>query len=603
MKPPFPPSFSRNLFLVIAVAAVVYTLRLGAGPVERAEIYFLDAARGMVESGDWLVPRYRGQPFFDKPALVYWLIAAAFEMFGFTLGAARLVSALSGLGLLAATALLARRLFDEDTGIRSAIVLGTTLLMMSFSRVAMSDMPLTLFSTLSVLLAVEIVGRTAPTPWPLAAALGASLGLGFLTKGPIALLLPGVGLLLLLRQNGWCTPLGVRGWAVLVAVAAGLGLGWFVALAQRLGGAPLAWFFLRENLERFAGSTYDADRSPLYYLGAYLAMGLPWSLLFVPAALRMPRGERFLLAWLGLMLVPLSLSRGKIDYYLLPLLPAASIVVARFLGLEWRKWEIRWARVALALLALALVVTPWVVRQLPLHWLPGGAAHAGLSAACLVGLALLARAARQPSGRATLPALAVTSGLLFAVLSGAFLPVFRARQPNTAIVEDVRRELAYRPGTSLALCQDPVRAQRDLLFYMRLPVVERCDLWAPASADRPYLLLVSPEEHASLIFVPGMREVARYDGVPATALTFGGLVAGVEPQPVYLIANYATSDPVARSKLKHERKRELGRLYAEGIAPLEDQAPAVAPTARPDPAPTKDGRRRKSRSGPRRRAQ
>jgi 4-amino-4-deoxy-L-arabinose transferase-like glycosyltransferase len=595
---PSAPRFSRNLLLVIGVAAVAFLLRLGAAPVERAEIYFIDAARGMVESGDWLVPYYRGQPFFDKPALVYWLIAACFEAFGFSLGAARLVPTLSALGVLAATALLGRRLFDETTGVRSAAVLASTLLVMSFSRVAMSDMTLTLFSTLTVLVGLEIVRRPAPTPALLAAALGACLGLGFLTKGPIALLLPGLGLLLLLHGNGWRAPLRAQGWALVVLLAAALGLGWFAALYARLGREPLEWFFLRENLQRFAGSTYDAERSPLYYLGAYLAMGLPWSLLFVPAALRLPRGERFLLGWLGLMLLPLSASRGKIDYYLLPLLPAASIVIARFLGLAWTGTETRVVRAALVLLGIGVLVLPGALMRLPLYWLPGVGAHWGLALACAGSLALVVRALRRPEGSTVLAAFAVPSLLVFALLSATFMPVFRARQPNSAIVQDVRREIAYQPSASLGLCQDPVRAQRDLLFEVRLPVVERCDLWALAAASDPYLLLVSPEEHASLIRAPGMREVARYEGVPATALTFEGFLAGVDPQPVYLVANFATRDPVAALKLKRERKRELGRLYAESVTPSEE-TPMLAPSPSPAAPPPDEevGRRRKARSG------
>ena len=73
---------------------------LGAAPLERAEIYFVDAARAMVESGDYLVPRYRGEPFFDKPPLTYWLMAASFRVFGFTLTAARLVPVAAALALL-----------------------------------------------------------------------------------------------------------------------------------------------------------------------------------------------------------------------------------------------------------------------------------------------------------------------------------------------------------------------------------------------------------------------------------------------------------------------------------------------------------------------
>jgi 4-amino-4-deoxy-L-arabinose transferase-like glycosyltransferase len=68
--------FRARAAALLLLAAGLLLPGLGAAPFERAEIYFLDAARAMVESGDWLVPRYRGEPFFDKPALAYWLMAA-----------------------------------------------------------------------------------------------------------------------------------------------------------------------------------------------------------------------------------------------------------------------------------------------------------------------------------------------------------------------------------------------------------------------------------------------------------------------------------------------------------------------------------------------
>jgi hypothetical protein len=74
---------------LLTLAAVLLFPGLGASPIERAEIYFLDGARNMVERQDYLVPYYRGQPFFDRPALTYWLMAASFQTFGFTLSVIR----------------------------------------------------------------------------------------------------------------------------------------------------------------------------------------------------------------------------------------------------------------------------------------------------------------------------------------------------------------------------------------------------------------------------------------------------------------------------------------------------------------------------------
>jgi 4-amino-4-deoxy-L-arabinose transferase-like glycosyltransferase len=517
----------------------------------------MDAARGMVERGDYLVPRYQGEPFFDKPALTYWLMALAFRLYGFTPEAARLVPVAASLAALSATLWLGTLLFDRRVALAGGVAQATTLLFLSFGRVAMSDMLLTLWSTLALALGVHLWRRSGVVAEAALVLLGAVLGLGFLTKGPIALLLPGCGLLLLAWREGRPPPITLRGAALSLAAFAACGLGWFAVLYGRMGGEPLRYFFLRENLERFAGETYDSGRSPFYYFGAYLAVGVPWSLLGPIAAWRLPRGQRFLIAWIGLMAVPLSLARGKIDYYLLPLLPAACLIVGRYLvAVPWNKVDRVWVRATLALCAAGLVGLLQADRAVPPEWLPGPAPRLALIAAAVGGVAATARAAWRPTGTRVLWTLAGTASALFAVLASSFLPAFRAAQPNAAVVEDVRRELEYRPEAALAVCDDAVRVRRDLLFHARLTAEERCDLWAPASSRHPYLLLVGPAELAALA-TADLREVARYRGLPATAFTLGGLVQGVAPRELVLAANFPTDDPVAEVKRKKDRKRAL----------------------------------------------
>ena len=537
-------------------AAVLLTVSLGAAPLERAEIYFVDAARAMVETGDHLVPRYKGEPFFDKPPLTYWLMAAAFRAFGFDLAAARAVPVIAALALLAATAWLGTRAFDRRTGALASAVLASTLLFLAFGRVAMSDMLLALLSTTAVALALEALGARGPRFLLLAAALGAALGLGFLAKGPIALLLPGLGIAVFWRAAHRRPP--VAGLALAAAAFAAVGLTWFAVVYQRLGAAPLEYFFLRENLERFAGETYDAGRSPLYYLYAYLAVGLPWSLLFPRAAWRLPRGERAALLWLALMAVPLSLARGKIDYYLLPLAPAASLVVARFLtAVPWNAGDVRWARVAAAAFGAVVLWIPWVNTRVPTEWLPGAGAQVVLLLVGTAGAFLAFAAAWRPSPRRIGAALAFGSAATFLVLAAWFLPAFRAAQPNRALTDDVLRELRFRPQAGLALCSDPARVQRDVLFEARVAALERCDLYGMGASSTPLLLVLTAAEFESLARLPNVRPIAEYRALPATALTLGGVLAGATPETIVLAANFETDDPVAELKRRKDRKRLL----------------------------------------------
>jgi 4-amino-4-deoxy-L-arabinose transferase-like glycosyltransferase len=566
------------LLALLGLAAALLLPRLGAAPFERAEIYFLDAARGMVESGDWLVPRYRGQPFFDKPALTYWLMAASMSVAGPTAAAGRFVSALAGLGVLAATVWLGSRVLGWRSALCGGLALATTLAFVSFGRLAMSDMLMTLWTTLAVALGVIAFGAT---PGRLAMpALGAVLGLAFLTKGPVAILLPAVALLMLAaqaRREGRPWP-GVPRTLVAVAVFLPVALGWFVAVAHRLGPEPIRYFFLSENLQRFGGATYDAARPAWYYLGAYLALGLPWSPL-LPLALRRAwsvpdRPLRFLLAWAGLMALPLSLSRGKIDYYLLPLLPPLSLAIGHFFASEpWRPWERRAAGGLLLVTAATLLLLTRGPAALPREWLPGPAVLTASAVTAVGGAVVCVWAALRPRPLRTLGVLAsVTAALAFA-LAAYYVPAFARAQPQHALLAALSDELRYRPEAGLVLCDDPARVQRAVLFEARRAGQERCDLWAAAAAA-PALFLLDVDEQQSI--GQTLRAISAHRYLPADTLTLRGLLSPAQPDWLYLAANFATDSPTALRKEAREHKqgvlaRRATRRAHEGSATQEKQ--------------------------------
>ena len=531
---------------------------LGASPIMRAEIYFLDGARAMLERGDLSVPYFRGEPFFDKPPLTYWLIAGAFRALGATALAARLVSVVAAAGTVLVTVALGLRLLGPRPALAGGLILATSFAFTSFGRLAMSDMLLTLLSTAAATLALVAIEH--PRGGPGLAALGAVLGLGFITKGPIGLLLPGLGILALAwqRRGEWPRP---GAWLAAAALLfAALGLSWYALAWWRLGGGPLAYFFLSENLERFAGSRYDAGQPVWFYLPTYLAEGLPWSLFLPLACWRLlgRDGIRWLLVWSGAMLLLLSASRGKLDYYLLPLFPPLSLVLGElFTAHPWRRAERIWAGVVLAVCAAGLALATAVPGRLPAEWLPGAAASGAAAGAALVGSALLVLAARNPTPVRTLFPLAAASAAAFALVCGLFVPAFRRSQPNAQVVADVSRELAFRPDARMALCDDPLLVARDVLFTSRLAVEERCDLWAPASSSEPFLILLPEERREDLMSVPAVRFVGRYRYLPATALTLRGLLAGQKPAELALIANYPTRDPISLRRNRKDRRRAV----------------------------------------------
>jgi 4-amino-4-deoxy-L-arabinose transferase-like glycosyltransferase len=536
-----------------------------AGSLDRAEVYFLDAARAMADGGDWLVPHYRHEPFFDKPILTYWLIALAFKMLGPTAEAGRMVAAAASLVALLLTITLGTLLCGRRAGLFAGVMLATTLPFARFGRIAMSDTLMTVWGLAAIVLAVLAYGPPR-RPW-LLAGVGAALGLGFATKGPVAVLLPGLALVALAwSRRKERSPLAFAPLVTGAALGLVIGLGWFVALYVRLGLDPLRYFFLRENLQRFAASTYDSAQGPWYYFVTYLAEGAPWSLFLIPALLALRRArsreEGATARWLGLalllMVLPLTASRGKIDYYLLPLYPLASVVVGVLFARTWRALEKSWARVVTGLFALGAVGAVFLSPRLPGPWLPSHAVRdmiTTFAVVCALGLAFVTW---RPSPTRVAAALALPVAGFFAIFLYVWAPAFHAAQPNDAIVADVARENLHRPDAWLALCDDDARILRDIIFETPIVTLDTCEVWAVAASPQPYLLLLHRDEWRSLHAQPGIRYVGEYRYLPANALSLRSLLERPSIQKAILAANFRTRDPEARQR-ERQWERELRR--------------------------------------------
>ncbi len=555
------------LGFLLALSAVAFVVGLSDAPIERAEIYFLDAARAMVERADWLVPYYRGEPFYDKPPLTYWLLAFSFEVLGPSLFSGRLVAALLALATLGATFFTATRLIAPEQPFRPSLqgqaaaffatsILATTYAFVSFARLTMSDMLLTLLTLLAG--GAFLRSETESKPRWLVVC-GALLGLGFLTKGPIAWIYFGALLvafaLVERRPPKIFTAAGLLGTLTTVTV----GLSWFFFVYRREGIEPLRWFFLRENLQRFAAPTYDTAEPFWYYFPVYAVEGLPWSVLALPAIIyafrvQTPRILRVLFLWSMLMLIPLSLSRGKIDYYLLPLLPPLSILIGAYLAMGGP--SSRTLR-TLAVLAAILLVGAAGFPMLPAPFAPPETMVTGLRGFLVLASLSCLLAAIRPRARTivSVGAASVLGTALF--LFGAIVPAYRSAQPTDEFLDHIARERVFAPDLQIAVCDDSLRLQRDILFSLRIPVIEHCELWAVVSSSRKFLIVVTPAQERSLRTANTVRHIATLDHLPADVTRIGTLLEGAQVSKVGLLANFETTDPVARWKRNREFKRWL----------------------------------------------
>jgi 4-amino-4-deoxy-L-arabinose transferase-like glycosyltransferase len=339
--------------VVLFASAILLFVAIG-----RADLFNPDEpreaemVREMWASGDCLVPRLNGEPFLEKPPLFYWLVVAAYRVAGGPgEGAARLVPAIAGTLSVLLLLLFGRDLVGERGALLAAFVLLTSFQFFWIARRCMIDMPLLLM----VLLACFAFHRGFVLPGgfrPAWQALGfAATAAAVLLKGIVGAGIPALALGgYLVTQRDWKTL-----WRRLLpgmSLAFAPVVAWTVLLHGRLGGAATREFVWVNNVLRFTGGASKGHDKPFhYYAPTFLVEFAPWSLLLpfvlvaaclaarrtdgVPAGATetrpAPRSIVYLLCWLVLPMIVLSIASTKRGIYLLPVYPAAALLVGWWL--------------------------------------------------------------------------------------------------------------------------------------------------------------------------------------------------------------------------------------------------------------------------------
>jgi len=296
------------------------------------ETRYAQISQEMLLSGNWVSPHFMGIRYFEKPVAGYWMIAIGQAVFGDNLFGVRVASALStGLSVLLAY-LMARRLWNDP---RKSFA--CALLYMSFSVVAIQagyanlDPQFTFWVNLSLVALWFALDTVTPRARLLAwAVLGLACGMGFMTKGFLAWLLPVlIALPYMIWQKRLRELLVYGGVAVLVAIL--VSLPWALSVHSQ---EPDFWrfFFWHEHIRRFAGEDAQHSAPWWYYLPMLVGFSVPWAVL-LPATFQQAWQNRrqgsigFLLLWLVLPLAFFSLSKGKLPAYIMPcLLPLALLM-------------------------------------------------------------------------------------------------------------------------------------------------------------------------------------------------------------------------------------------------------------------------------------
>lgn len=333
------------LLFAIALLSLLPTLGI-TRIIDPSDGFFAESARELLESNNFIVPTLNYAPYNDKPILTHWLIAASYAVLGVSEFASRLPSALCASALCVATFAFARRYANSRTAWFAGLILVSSYLFSILARVSLTDMPLALFLNLS-LFSFFIGWKEQSKKFQLLGWI--ALGIALLTKGPIAFLITlGAFLIYFLASEKQFQPAETFKKLVLfrsvpgLLIAAAIAVPWYVAVGIATHGAYLKDFFIVQNFQRAAGTIANNHAQPFWFYIPIIAITtFPWSAFFafmIPLlkkwwAKRTVQTKRYqLLLFCASICITVfsgfSVLKGKLPTYMLPLYPAAAILVA-----------------------------------------------------------------------------------------------------------------------------------------------------------------------------------------------------------------------------------------------------------------------------------
>lgn len=376
-----------SLLVLVALPALLLYPCMQFHLLDPDEGRYAEIPREMLTRGEWLVPYLQGEPYLDKPPLLYWLVMASYSLFGVNEWAARLVPALAVHLTILTTYLFGRNQLGERSAFRGALLLSIAPGLIGMGRLLTMDSLLTLWVTLGLMTGWGARSASKGERETRAGAAGSwilcaiACGLGILTKGPVAIVLVAAPLVLF----GWLqgeSRRPWREWLIFAAVILAINLPWYVAIAlRRPEFGP--YFFLQHNLQRFL-APFDHLEPVWYYIPIVLGGLLPGTFLLwrwtrellsgdpANSARRSPELGFALLAG-GWCILFFTLSGSKLPTYVMPAFPMLCLALG---NQKMPRWLIGvWIALLLAVHYIAL---PWYAEQRS----PMGAPAAEMRAAC-----------------------------------------------------------------------------------------------------------------------------------------------------------------------------------------------------------------------------
>ena len=333
-----PSTLAKRLYLFLFIIIAFYLYGLGKLPLLGPdEPRYAQVAREMFLTGDLITPRLGGHTWFEKPALLYWMIVAAFKVFGVSEWSARLGPALCGLLTIAAVWRVGREIRASES---SALVMATCLSLIFFSRAASFDVVITMTTSWS--LAFFLLHELSTTKRKRLLLFGFYffVGLSLLAKGLVGIVIPfGVVALYYLLRRRWPQRRVVLSllWGVPLAVA--VSAIWYGPVIARNGWTFVDEFFVQHHFARYVSNKYHHPQPIYFYPVIILLLALPWTFHLIAAFVKARKWtwrsdddfsvlRVFSLAWLLAPIVFFSFSGSKLPGYVLPSLPGVALLIS-----------------------------------------------------------------------------------------------------------------------------------------------------------------------------------------------------------------------------------------------------------------------------------
>jgi 4-amino-4-deoxy-L-arabinose transferase-like glycosyltransferase len=319
----------------LVLLSLVWFLTLGFRSLTRPdEGRYAEIAREMLVTHQWLIPKLNAIPYFEKPPLQYWATAIFLKIFGVHPFAVRFWTGLLGFLTLPWILFVGNRLFGPERGTLAAWILLGSWYFVGLGHIGTLDMSVSFWMTVALGAFLIAQSDEKKSLWMLVAWLAA--GLGFMSKGLMALALPAITLALYSFSTKQWTP-----WKKL-RIGTGLPLFLIITLPWLvLAGLhyPSLWsfFFIHEQFDRFA-TTIHQRIEPVWYFAPILILGFfPWISLWIPQIRQLWQASpsknfspyRFLWIYSATIFIFFSLSDSKLFDYILPLFPALALIIGR----------------------------------------------------------------------------------------------------------------------------------------------------------------------------------------------------------------------------------------------------------------------------------